>query len=67
MITQSEARQRCAVNAMAFRRVHTGEYRVSFPELTGQRNEATAYYTDDIEDAVLTAGAMRRRAGQRAA
>lgn len=60
MLTQREARQRCAVNRMRFSRVER-EFRVSFPEDTGNRNEATAYYTDDLDDAVLTAAAMRRK------
>lgn len=68
MMTQYEARQRCAANNMAIRFTRTGEARISFPELTGVRNEATAYYTDDLEDAALTAGAMRYRLkGKRAA
>ena len=36
-----------------------GEYRVNFRGGT----EATAYYTNDRDDAVATAKAMRRRAG----
>lgn len=64
MMTQREARLRCEVNNMHIR-FDRGEARVSFPELANNsvRSEATAYYTDDLEDAVLTAGAMRRRLG----
>lgn len=57
MITQTEARQRCAINRMSMRRVD-GEFRINFIE---RDNEATAYYTDDLDDVVLTAASMRRR------
>jgi hypothetical protein len=40
-----------------------GEYRVSPMETRGTyRDEEIAYYTDDLEDALLTGLAMRRRA-----
>lgn len=62
MMTQREARQRLAINRMSFR--HTdGEYRVSFAEMPYPGNEACAYYTDDLEDAVLTGARMRRNEG----
>lgn len=37
-----------------------GEYRVNFKQKDGG-NEDSAYYTDQIEDAVLTAQEMYRR------
>lgn len=38
-----------------------GEYRVTLLEYHGtNRGEDIAYYTDDLEDAVLTGAAMRR-------
>lgn len=59
MFTQNEARQRCYINRMTFHR-RDGEYRVAPQELHGDDQERAAYYTDDLEDAVLTAGMMRR-------
>lgn len=57
MLTVREAHQRMNINRMSLRNVD-GEYRVNFVE---SDNEATAYYTDCLEDAVLTAGNMRIR------
>lgn len=40
-----------------------GEFRLCLMELKGTpKGEACAYYTDDLEDALLTGLAMRRRA-----
>lgn len=68
MMTSAETRQRIAMNDMCCGK-RDGEWRISFPEL--QRNparaEATAYYTDDNEDAALTAAAMRRQCPNRSA
>jgi hypothetical protein len=58
MLTQREARQRLAVNRMRLSYGSPGEYRVNFLE---RDVEATAYYTDDLLDAVMTGAAMRRR------
>ncbi|MGX9389614.1 hypothetical protein ACWX0O_01690 [Nitrobacteraceae bacterium UC4449_H16] len=58
MMTVQEARQRMTVNRMSMRNTGHGDYRVNFIECD---REATAYYTDDLLDAVLTAGNMRRR------
>lgn len=59
MLTVQEARQRMNVNRMSMRfNSDTREYRVNFLECN---REETAYYTDCIEDAVLTAGNMRKR------
>ncbi len=44
-----------------------GEYRVTFRKEAlpcADRREAVAYYTDDAEDAIDTAWAMRRHAAQ---
>lgn len=61
MITYSEMRQRLAFNRMTFLVIQGGEFRVNFME---RDVEATAYYTDDRDDAVLTGAAMRRRKDQ---
>ena len=42
---------------LTLRMVRSGEYRVNFRD----GNETTAYYTDDLEDAVNTAVEMARR------
>jgi len=39
------------------RQLRSGKYRVNFRD----GNESTAYYTDDLEDAVNTAIAMARK------
>lgn len=59
MMTQREASQRNALNRVNMRKTG-GEYRVTLPEWTGKDAERKAYYTTDIEDAVLTGGMMRR-------
>jgi hypothetical protein len=41
---------------LTLRKVRSGDYRVSFPD-----GSETAYYTDDLEDAVNTAVEMARR------
>lgn len=61
MLTEREARQRCAVHKIHFSK-RDGEYRITPSELRGQAAEDAAYYTDDLDDVVLTAGAMRRNA-----
>ena len=42
---------------LTLRIVHSGAYRVNFRD----GNETTAYYTDNLEDAVNTAVEMTRR------
>jgi hypothetical protein len=42
---------------LTLRKVHSGDYRVNFRD----GNETTAYYTDNLEDAVNTAVEMARR------
>lgn len=54
-VTFTWAKAEAAKAGCTFTR-RNGEYRVN---LRGA-DEATAYYTDDIEDAVVTAQAMRR-------
>ena len=66
MLTLREARQRAAlINArITFNRDY-GEYRVTLQEwpLWARSTEDKAYYTNDLEDALFTAQAMRREAG----
>ena len=57
-MTVREAHQRMSVNRMTLRNTGHGDYRVNFIEA---RDEATAYYTDCLEDAVLTGASMRRK------
>lgn len=62
MINFREARQRLSMYNMHIGREGAGtDYRVSFAELSRDKAEASAYYTDDLEDAVITGAAMRRR------
>lgn len=62
MLTEREARQRCAVHNIHFSK-QDGEYRITPAELRGARAEAVAYYTDDLDDVVLTAARMRKAQG----
>ena len=57
-MTVREAKQRCQINRMTLRNTGHGDWQVNFAEAN---SEATAYYTDCLEDAVLTGAAMRRR------
>lgn len=60
-VTLKVAKERLAGNGMNIRRVtETGEYRVSFKNR--QDAEASAYYTDDIDDAIMTGLAMSTHA-----
>jgi L-ribulose-5-phosphate 3-epimerase UlaE len=45
---------------LTLRTVRSGDYRVNFRD----GNETTAYYTDDLEDAVSAAVEMARKRGQ---
>lgn len=58
MMTVREAKQRCAFSRMSLRNTGHGEWRINFVEATDDR---TAYFTDDLEDAVLTGASMRRK------
>lgn len=64
MLTQHEAYQRCSINRVRLER-RNGEWRVTLNEwVNGLRTtEDRAYYTDDLEDAVLTGAMMRRSEG----
>ena len=61
MLTATEARQRCNINGVRLERWQR-EYRVTLNEWRGDDAKRKAYYTDDLEDAVLTGAAMRREA-----
>lgn len=69
-MTKAEANQRAAVyNATIRWDRDYRQYRVALDEwylLPRYLFEAQAYYTDDLEDAVLTAGAMRKEADAKA-
>jgi hypothetical protein len=56
-MTVREAKQRMAINNMTLRNTGHGDWRVNFVEAT---DDKSAYFTDDLEDAVLTGAAMRR-------
>lgn len=58
MFTITEARQRLALSGMKLSR-REREFRVSFAELGYREAEPSAYYTDDLEDAVITGSKMR--------
>lgn len=64
MLTLREARQRLTIADMRLSRVGcTSEFRVAYAEETWRDAEKSAYYTDDIEDAMLTGLKMRRDRG----
>ena len=55
-ITLEEAKSIARHLGLTLRKVRSGHYRVNFPN----GNETTAYYTDNLEDAVKTAVGMAR-------
>lgn len=57
-ITQAEAKAFVQSLGMTFRKTAWGEFRVAYAHPVVPSNEDSAYYTDDIEDAVDTAYAM---------
>ena len=60
MLTPHEARQRLNHNRMSMRWCNDRrEYRINYNE---RDQEHTAYYTDDLLDAALMGGKMRRNA-----
>lgn len=60
MMTSSEAARRAEIYRGRIQYQHSvGEYRVTLNEWTRKEAERGEYFTDDIEDAVLTLGAMR--------
>ncbi len=54
-ITQKDAKTVIAALGLSFRKTEYGEFRVA---LRIENNEASAYYTDDLQDAVDTARRM---------
>ena len=67
MMTFSEARSRAAVNrARIVRTIYGNEFRVSLNEWTTHELDRKAYFTNCLDDAVITAGAMRREADRKA-
>jgi L-ribulose-5-phosphate 3-epimerase UlaE len=59
-MTLQEAKSIARHLGLTLREVRSGDYRVNLRE----GNEATAYYTDNLEDAVKTAIEMARKCGQ---
>lgn len=60
MITMREARQRASLNNCRIERVAgTIELRVFHEAWTRRQREEREYFTDCIEDAVITAGRMK--------
>jgi hypothetical protein len=58
-ITLIEARQRLTMSGMRIGKTQGGDYRVAFAELSYRDAEPSAYYTDDLEDAIITGSRMR--------
>ena len=56
-MTLQEAKSIARHHGLTLRKVRSGDYRVNFRD----GNEATAYYTDNLEDAVNTAVEMARK------
>jgi hypothetical protein len=59
-MTLQEAKSIARHLGLTLRKVRSGAYRVNFRD----GNEATAHYTDTLEDAVNTAVEMARKRGQ---
>lgn len=57
-MTLTEARQRLALSGMKISK-RDREFRVAYAELPYREAEPSAYYTDDLEDAVITGSRMR--------
>src|SRR5262245_62318389 len=57
VMTLQEAKSIARHLGLTVRQVRSGDYRVNFRD----GNETTAYYTNDLEDAVSTAVAMARK------
>jgi hypothetical protein len=58
-MTLQEAKSIARHLGLTLRKMRSGNYRVNFRN----GNETTAYYTDDLEDAVNTAVEMARKRG----
>lgn len=61
-LTIAQAQAEARALGMTLRRTEAGDFRVNFKGA----EEAGAYYTDDLADAVATAQAMHRRGQDRA-
>lgn len=62
-MTVREAMQRCEVNRVRIKRTGvSGEWQVGLVEWSRDMWDRAGYFTDDLEDAVLTGGAMRHKA-----
>lgn len=64
MLTKREAQERNRINNVRMQwSAEWQEYRVTLMEwpCNDKRTEKRAYYTNDLEDAVLTGAEMRRR------
>jgi hypothetical protein len=59
-MTLQEAKSIARHLGLTLRKVRSGDYRVNFRD----GNETTAYYTDDLEDAVSAAVEMARKRRQ---
>ena len=59
-MTLQEAKSIARHLRLTLRKVRSGDYRVNFRD----GNETSAYYTDDLEDAVSAAVEMARKRGQ---
>jgi hypothetical protein len=57
MITLQKAKSIARHLGITLRKVRSGDYRVNFRE----GNETTAYYTDNLEDAINAAVEMARK------
>ena len=53
-MTHQEAKSIARHLGLTLRKVHSGDYRVNFPDA----DESTAYYTDNLEDAINAAVEM---------
>lgn len=63
MLTVREAMQRCTINQVRIKRTgFGGEWLVTLIEWTAKQRDAMGYYTDDLEDAVLTGAKLRHNA-----
>ena len=56
-MTLQEAKLIARHLGLTLRKVRSGQYRVNFPDA----DDSTAYYTDNLEDAVNTAVEMARK------
>lgn len=62
-LTVKEVRGRLALRNIKVRRTEYGEFRVSY---AGPNSEPSAYYTDDLEDALSTGLKMANERDQKA-